>query len=140
MIFWDIATDEKTETFTVRTAEYTSVYDIAFSPDWSMFASGDGNGAVILWDTTTGKKKVTLEEHTGFVLSIAFSPDGKILASGSTDNTMILWDVATAKRISTLDGHLSNVRDITFSLDGRTLASGSIDGTVLLWDLAFFLQ
>jgi WD40 repeat protein len=41
-----------------------------------------------LWDLGSGQLKVTLEGHTGDVLSVAISPDGKSLVSGSEDKTV----------------------------------------------------
>jgi WD40 repeat protein len=38
-------------------------------------------------------KELTLEGHSGPVLSVSFSPDGKRIVSGSFDNTLKAWDV-----------------------------------------------
>jgi WD40 repeat protein len=73
------------------------VWSVAFSPDGKTLASGGWDGAVKLWDASTGKELASLKGHTSMVLSVAFSPDGKTLASGSSDKTIKLWDVNSAK-------------------------------------------
>ena len=86
-----------------------------------------------LWDTDTGKHKLTLEEHTRDVRSLTFSPEGQTLASASNDGTIRLWHVNTGKQIQTLLGHEESVYSVAYSPDGQTLASGSSDGTIRFW-------
>jgi WD40 repeat protein len=66
---------------------------VAFSPDGRMIATGQGDGAVRLWETATGKQRRCFTGHRDSVWRVAFSPDGKRLASGSDDLTVLLWDV-----------------------------------------------
>ena len=111
------------------------VLSLAFSPDGTRLASGSRDTTVLISDTTSNDKSITLRKHTGWVNVLAFSPDGKILASGSTDKTVQLWDTATGKPIITFTGHLNRIRALAFSPDGTTLASGSADGTVRFWNI-----
>ena len=69
------------------------VNSVAFSPDGKTLASDGGDGTVILWEVSTGKRLRTLTGHIGGI-AVAFSPDGKTLASGSWDGTVLLWDLA----------------------------------------------
>ena len=131
---WDAETGEQKQTLK---GEMGDIYSVAFSPDGSMLASGEGwaDYAIRLWDVVTGEQKLTFKGHTGNVNSVAFSSDGSMLASGSGDSTIRLWDVATGKHIQTFKGHTWYVNSVIFSEDGTMLASGSYDGTVLLWNI-----
>ena len=85
------------------------VISLAFAPDGKTLATAVGNrpgterepGLIVLWDMTTGQRRLTLTGHTNEVLSVAFSPDGNLLASGSGDRTVRLWHmnaVASTRR------------------------------------------
>ena len=67
-----------------------------------LLATGNGGGAVRLWDPATGAPAGSpLTGHTGGVAAVAFGalPDGRVLlASGGRDGTVRLWDRAPAPR------------------------------------------
>lgn len=112
-----------------------------------------------LWDTETGKCKVTLAgDGMGTVKSVHLSPDKHTIISVSKDetngyssnqyDTIQLWDVETGKRkvIPTEDGK-PKVKPIFLSSDNRTLVSVSKykstdkrgyskeNGIIHLWDV-----
>jgi RNA polymerase sigma factor (sigma-70 family) len=119
---------------------------VAFSPDGKLFATGDWDRVITLWNSTRGKKVRRLEGHRGSVYSVAFSPDGRTLASASCfnaffagagqDDEIRLWDVDTGREIRRLGGHRGGYWQVAFSADGRTLVSAGEDGRVRLWELA----
>ena len=113
------------------------VNSVAFSPDRATLASGNEDGTIHLWDTTTGQRLKNLPGHTDHVNSVVFSPDGRTLASdGSWDETVRLWDVSTGRLLHTLAG-TGYLESVSFSPDGKMIASGGgwDDPVVRLWDV-----
>ena len=88
---------------------------------------------IVLWDTISGEKLVSLGTDTESYSSVQFSPDGKILASGNYDNTVQFWSVNKGTELAVLKGHMAGVICIAFNSDGKQLASGSVDNTIRLW-------
>ena len=64
-----------------------------------MLASGQIDGTIGLWDTTTYSEMAAINGHKGMVKCLAFSPNGKLLASGSHDSTVKLWDIPPARQL-----------------------------------------
>ncbi|KAL4922860.1 WD40-repeat-containing domain protein [Aspergillus aurantiobrunneus] len=109
---------------------------VRYSPDASMIASGGADGAVKVWDASTGKLIHTFEGHLAGISTISWSPDGATIASGSDDKTIRLWNVLTGKAHPTaFIGHHNYVYSIAFSPKGNMLVSGSYDEAVFLWDV-----
>ncbi|UBF24245.1 WD40 repeat domain-containing protein [Kovacikia minuta CCNUW1] len=108
---------------------------IAFRPDGQTLASASSDGAVKLWQVTTGECLHTFQAHSSLVLAITFSPDGQTIATGGGDGTIKLWDGSAPTPLLTLQGHHKWVRYLAYSPTGEVLASCSQDGSVKLWDL-----
>ncbi|KAJ1447773.1 WD40-repeat-containing domain protein [Pelagophyceae sp. CCMP2097] len=84
--------------------------------------------------SATGAVLMTLEVHTGGVMSCAFSPDGKRLVTASHDTTARLWDAETGALLTTLREHTGSVFCCAFSPDGKRIVTASRDKTARLWD------
>jgi WD40 repeat protein/serine/threonine protein kinase len=108
---------------------------VAFSPDGSVLAVGDGR-RVRLIEVASGNLRNILDGHRKDVTHITFSPDGRLLATSSADHTVRLWDLATGQERSCLFRHLAEIQHPTFSPDGKTLATGDNAGKVVLWHVA----
>ncbi len=132
----DVNFAEANLSVSVFTKIFGIVWSVAFSPDGKLFATGDSNCVVSLWEATSGREILTCKGHTNRVCSVAFSPNGATLASGSGDKTVRLWDISSGECLHTLRGHTNRVRSVAFSPNGATLASGSHDKTVRLWDIS----
>ena len=64
---------------------------LAWSSDSRWLASGHVDGAVRLWDITSGIEKARFHFHIDVVAALAFSPGGEFLASAGYDEAVILW-------------------------------------------------
>jgi WD40 repeat protein len=110
------------------------IFALAFSPDGSRLASGDGDGVIKLWEPTERRELATLPGSKG-IYSLAFSPDGGTLASGSLDGAVRWWDVGTGRERRAFQWQVRWVTSVAFSPDGMTAAAGTKDHTVVVWDV-----
>jgi WD40 repeat protein len=108
---------------------------VAFSPDGTQVALGNGNNAVLADTPHLGRQRV-LKRHTNSLCAIAFSPDGQLLATGSDDRTVNLWDVASEQLKFCLQGHRGRIVDVAFAHDGRSLVVADEAGTLKVWHVA----
>ena len=120
---------------------------MVFSPDGKQLATVPGPlkraGEVKIWDSKTGKEKLTLTPDAPFnINSVVFSPDGKWVATGCGDHKtktpgeIKVWNAETGAEQLTLTGHSAFVTGLCFSPDGTKLVSGSGDKTVKVWDIS----
>jgi WD40 repeat protein len=114
-----------------------SVHSIAFSPDGSTLATGDGNGHLRLWDTAKGELRTTIQAHQGWVFSIAWFADGKRVITGGKDRVSHIREAAPPWRIlKTFEGHSNDVHAVALTADGATLVSAGDDQTIRVWDVS----
>lgn len=90
-----------------------SIHSVTFSPDSRYLASVNPHGGISIWDTLTGRKLISLTEHSLFVPTLAFSPNGQLLAPASY-NRIKIWDTAMGDLKAMI--HLTTVSE-TFSFD-----------------------
>jgi len=81
-------------TATTRTA-------VALSPDSALVATGDSQGVVQLWDTTTHRPVRSFEGLDDRAVSLSFSPDGSLLA-GQGNAQSLIWDAGTGELVRAL--------------------------------------
>lgn len=135
--FYDSATGKEVLAFTGHT---WPIHSIAFSPDGKLLASGAGGfrdgkqgGEVRLWDTATGKVKLTPELRQGSdVQAVVFSPDGKSVTAGGLHGLRV-WDAATGELQKEVETDAA-VLVLAYAPDGKTLAAGAFTGFAHLWD------
>lgn len=127
---------------------------------------GNRHGAIILWDSATGKRISTLVDAPPVAGRVrgrgmravgrpVFSPDGKVVAAIVESNRgrvlrvspqrlvlvhgeIRLWDAATGKQVRTwLTRHVDVAYPLMFSPDGKTLVARTGGNCKLqLWDVA----
>lgn len=111
------------------------VWNLKFSPDGHLLATGSWDGTVKLWEIASGTL-LWWGRHTSYVNSLAFSPDGRWLASAGNDSVVRVWDLTSGVELQTLP-HPGPVTGsgISWSADGHLLATGGLDGYIRLWDM-----
>ena len=104
---------------------------VTTSNDGKVFATGNNDNTITLWDAESLSEIKTLNGHKLPVKSILFSSDNKYLYSGSLDNTIKIWDVSNGSEIASLIGYSSS---IAVDKNNNILISGS-DEYVKIFDL-----
>ena len=100
----------------------------AFAPNSQTLATGCADGAVKLWDPTTGSVRNVLKGHRGKVRAVAYSADGTLLASAGEDRKVILWDPVNGTEVGILKGYKGPIESLAFSPNGLHLVSGGSQG------------
>ncbi len=100
-----------------------AVYDVVFSPNGLLLASGSYDKTTKLWNVADQRLIATVSGHTDQVFRVEFSRDGKTLASCGGDGKVILCDVATHKIETVLTDHGDPMIDVAFSADGKEIAT-----------------
>jgi len=96
--------------------------------------SSSFDGSIRLWDTATGKSRVTLAQHTALVYSLSFSSNGDYLVSSGADKLVCVWNVKDGSLVRTFSGP-SACYDAGFSPDNEKVAACFSSGAVALIDL-----
>ena len=148
----------------IRIAELTEhqryVTALAFSPIGKVFASGDDEGNLYLWDVPHWEKVHTLVGHTKPIWAVAFHPDENRLVTASQDRTARVWEVKSGKQLASLPltvrlatslykgdaqqvrwmekwnpppWHTSPIHQVAFSPNG-TLIAGGLLHEIRFWD------
>jgi WD40 repeat protein len=125
----------------ILSADGPTIWDLAFSPDGPILASGDGEGRITLWDVVGQNPLATrIEGPGGRVTTVALDPEGTTLAVGGGDGSVTWFDAdynsdSFGKLLSQGSiTHTGAVRKIDYRSDGSLLASSGQDGTIIFWD------
>lgn len=108
------------------------INSVAFSKDGKHVISTGDDGAIKLWDVTTGKELRVFKSTGGIAV---LTNDGKqILSSGS--KKISVWDLARGEVVRTVSGDAVGISSVAYSPDGKTALSAAWDNRVRLWDTA----
>ncbi|XP_010243809.1 PREDICTED: actin-interacting protein 1-2-like [Nelumbo nucifera] len=110
---------------------------ICYSPDVSMFASGDSNREAVVWDRVSREVKLkNMLYHTARINCLAWSPDNTMVATGSLDTCVIIYEIEkpASSRITIKGAHLGGVYGVGF-IDECSVVSSGEDACVRVWRL-----
>ena len=115
--------------------------DLALSPDGRVFAAGDNDGRVILWDART-MRRIGTPLHAGdWAGWEAFSPDSRRLAveaGADSGAQVVVFDLATRRVLLTLPAPAGDTGPgkLAWTRDGRIVAVGTGIGRLIFYDAA----
>jgi len=116
---------------TIRFQHGALAIAIVFAPDGRSLASGGMDGNVHIWERTTGKELLRMEDtkfpdHFGLgaVSALAYAPDSKTLAVARINEQVCLCDAATGKILRHFGDKNHRADWVAFSTDGKVLAFG----------------
>lgn len=103
---------------------------VAWSPDGTRLLTTGGDdqvgtqiNPVMIWDTNSGERLLSITRHTGQVWWGSWSPDGNRIATGSTDDTTRIWDAKSGEELLTLFTPSNWSVAVEWSPDGYYLAT-----------------
>ncbi len=128
---WDVA--RARELVTLRGVP--GVRTVAFSPQGTLFATGDFKGTIRLRDSTTGEERAAVKAQQAGINGLAFSPDGETLACAVLDRTVKLFSVKDLKERQVLRGHTEMVLSVAYFRQAPAIVSCGGDRTARIWDL-----
>ncbi|CAL5374212.1 unnamed protein product [Camellia sinensis] len=124
---------------------------IRYSPDVSMFASGDVNREAVVWDRVSREDegigchnllydslaRVKLKNmlyHTARINCLAWCPNSSMVATGSLDTCVIIYEIdkPASSRITIKGAHLGGVYGLAFTDECSVVSSGE-DACLRLW-------
>jgi hypothetical protein len=98
---WDPATGKKILEF--ERSQAALVMAIAFSTDGTIVLTGGRDGAVRLWEVSSGKECGRFVGHEGWILSVAFAADGRTALSAGSDTSVLVWDLTVRRSQARLE-------------------------------------
>ncbi|KAI0560898.1 WD40/YVTN repeat-like containing protein [Gracilaria domingensis] len=108
---------------------------VAFDASNAWFATGSADRTVKIWDSATGRLKLTLTGHVSTVRGIAISERHPYMFTVGEDKMVKCWDLEQNKVIRNYHGHLSGVYCVSLHPVLDVLVTGGRDSTVRVWDV-----
>jgi WD40 repeat protein len=137
---WDVATGQELRTLEVVKSPTDGrpilALSLAISADGNSVYVGHGDGAIRLYDLSTGKVLgiVRASNNVG-VSSLVLSPDHKTLACIVDGFGIALLNLPTGTERFRIKSQDAFAWCLVFSQGGKILVSGGMDGSIKFWDV-----
>ncbi len=134
LVAWDTRSGD-VRTITHRHKHH--IYDIAFSPDGTRFATVSCEKTIRLWDAKTFDEVLVLDGCKSDANSVCFFLDSSRIMAGSSDAIRI-WDVDTGRQINVFWNQKTKTEqrggNVCYSPDGTRIAISLSLGAVAILD------
>ncbi|GGM87183.1 protein kinase [Dactylosporangium sucinum] len=108
---------------------------VSLSADGGLALTGENDGGLRLWDTTTGTVVRTFGGAQNTPDGVALTADGRVAVSCGYTDFVSVWDATDGRRLRVLDGHEQGATCLALTPDGRYVLSGHRDGGLRRWEL-----
>ena len=113
-------------------------YVLRFSSDgrWLLAAGGVGakSGRVVVFEVTTGRRRIEIGRESDVVLAADVSPDLSRLVLGGSSRKVKLYQPGTDDAIGEIKKHTDWLTASAYSPDGVLFATGDRSGGVQVWE------
>ncbi len=100
-----------------------------------LFATGDNNGKVFVYNCKNGRLYATLPRRSDYIATMAFNRDGNLLAYSSYDKSLTIYDLHRNKVLYCGTGQMDGVIiSIRFLHEKNRIVLGDRNGKVTLYD------
>ncbi len=112
------------------------VWDLAFSSDGFLLASGGQSRTLAVWNSTTGELLWSRGHLGPQWVTVVFSPDSRLLIAAPEDSSLIMFDPRTGREIKRFNFPFASCGRLRFTPDARHLVCATEDGPILVLDTA----
>lgn len=116
------------------TTRSAMVENLAYTMDGKRLVATNDEGALYLWDISSGAGLPRVCDIEKSPNTVAISPTADIIAVGHGSGVIEILSTKTGERIKRLKAHFHIVGGIEFIEKGTRLVSVGWDGDVLIWD------
>jgi WD40 repeat protein len=109
------------------------VFSARFVAGGQEIVTAGGDGAVRLWDGSTGQLRQAYRGSSLFLADATLAPDGLTIVAGGGDGLLRFWDAASGRSVWTLPAHKSHVIGIHF--EGNDIVTSGFGGDISRWML-----
>jgi WD40 repeat protein len=111
-----------------------AIWSTQITPDDTSILTTSYDHTAVIWDISTGERKMTFTGHESTITNARIHPQSGILVTASGDATVRTWSLDSGAVIDVLRGHETGVLSLAIDEEARFIASGDVDGGVRLWD------